>query len=54
MNIFGRKISHPGTALVIYFLIGALLAKYGIVEGSLLLFALFAGVIIYKVVTAME
>jgi len=51
MSKFNFKIDNPGTALVVYFVIGALLAEYGIVEGSALLLALFSGVIIYKFIT---
>lgn len=51
MMLFNRQIKHPGVALFIYFLIGAVLAKYGIRDGALLLFSLFAGIVIYKFVT---
>lgn len=51
MSKFNIKIEHPGVALIVYFLIGALLAEYGIIEGSALLLALFSGIIIYKFVT---
>lgn len=51
MNILSRKVQHPGVALFIFFLIGAVLAKYGIVPGTALLISLFAGVAIYKMVT---
>lgn len=52
MNWLHNKIEHPWTAFCVYFVIGALLARYGIVEGTALIFCLFAGIIIYKFVTS--
>lgn len=51
MNKFNYKIDHPGVAFCVIFMIGALLSQYGVVEGSMLLFALFAGIVIYKFLT---
>jgi hypothetical protein len=42
------KISHPWVAFSVVFILAAVLSQYGIVQGSLLLFDLFAGVAIYK------
>ena len=52
MNIFKKKIKHPWIAFCVIFTLSAVLSKYGIVEGTLLIFDLFAGVFIYKYITA--
>lgn len=45
MNI---RIKHPWIAFLVIFVLSALLSQYGVTEGSLLLFDLFAGIAIYK------
>jgi len=51
MSNFNYKIERPGVAFVVMFVIGALLSEYGIEKGSALLFAMFAGIVIYKFIT---
>ena len=46
------KISHPWIAFVVIFVLLALLSEYGVTQGSLLLFDLFAGIGIYKWITS--
>jgi hypothetical protein len=45
------KVSHPLIAFCIIFIITALLSEYGVSQGSLLLFDVLAGVVIYKTIT---
>jgi hypothetical protein len=45
---YNYKIKHPGVALCVYIMIGATLQTYGITEGSALIFAFLAGILIYK------
>ncbi len=46
------QISHPWTAFIVIIVLSAVLSNYGVVEGSLLLLDLFAGIAIYKWVTS--
>ena len=48
MNPLHKKVERPGLALFLYFGIGVLLALYGVRDGSLIIFDLFAGSIAYK------
>lgn len=52
MNPFTSKIRHPQVAIFVIIVIAAVLAKYGVLEGAALLFSFFAGVAIYKMLTA--
>lgn len=52
MNFLNREIRHPIIALGVFFGIGILLNMYGVTQGSLFLFDLLAGVLIYKVLTS--
>jgi len=52
MNIFKRKIKYPWQAFWIIFILSAVLSQYGMTIGTLLIFDLFAGIIIYKYITA--
>jgi len=45
------KIKHPWIAFIIIFVIITLMSEFGIIESSLLLFDLLAGIIIYKAIT---
>lgn len=42
------KVDRPGRALWIYFGIGLLLWMYGVRDGSLLVFDIVAGIVIYR------
>lgn len=44
------KINKPFIAVTVYFVIGIILSMYGVVEGTMYLFDLFMGIIIYKVI----
>ena len=46
------KVEHPGIAFIVIFVLAALLSQYGVTQGSLLLFDLFAGIAIYKWLTS--
>lgn len=52
MEILKKEVKHPLVALGVIFLIGAILNLYGVTEGSLYLFDLLAGVLIYKLFTS--
>lgn len=52
MNILNREVKHPWWAFGVIFTIGALLSQYGVIDGSLYLFDLLAGVLIYKLITS--
>lgn len=52
MNPFTSKIRHPQVAIFVLIMVSAVLAKYGVMQGAALLFSFFAGVAIYKMVTA--
>lgn len=49
---FNRKIEHPGVAFIVIFLMAAVMSKYGIVNGTLSVIAVFAGIGVYKFFTA--
>lgn len=48
MNI---RIAHPWIAFLVITVLSAIMANYGVVDGSLMLFDLFAGIAIYKWLT---
>lgn len=48
MNFFSQKVERPGIALGVIFFIGLLLSQYGVVNGSLYLFDMLVGIIVYK------
>lgn len=52
MNLRNRKIEHPAVAFLVIVAISAMLNLYGVTGGSLMLFDLFAGIAIYKFLTA--
>jgi len=54
MKLLGHKVRHPGIALIVYFLIGAILAKYGVVNGTALIFCMFMGMAIYRIIVQAE
>lgn len=51
MTIFRRKIRHPWAAIGVLVVVSAMLARYGVVEGTCLLVATLGGVVLYKVIS---
>jgi hypothetical protein len=51
---YSMKLGNKTTAVLIYVVIGAIIANEGIVHGSLYIFDIVAGYFFYKVLTARE
>ena len=49
-----NKVDHPWIAFMVIVIVAAIMSNYGIVHGSLMLFDLFAGVAVYKWITASQ